>query len=77
MRRRKRMPDGSLGPYESVFVGELSPEEKIELLEQENSIVLYESMIKDVRIADLKAVQDQADAIQSEILYVLMNGGIL
>lgn len=34
-------------------------------------------MMKDARIADLEAAQVQSDAIQSEILYALMNGGIL
>lgn len=77
MRRRKRMEDGTLGPYESVFEGDLSPEEKIGMLEQENANVLYESMMKGSRIADLEAAQVQSDAIQSEILYALMNGGIL
>ena len=36
MRRRKRLPDGTLGPYESVLGNEPSPEERIKQLESEN-----------------------------------------
>lgn len=77
MRRRKLLEDGTIGPMESVFDDEPSPEEKIEFLEQENASILYESMMKDVRIADLEAAHAQVDAVQAEILYALMNGGIL
>ena len=32
MYRRKLLPDGTLGPFESVFEGELLPEQQIEML---------------------------------------------
>ena len=77
MFRRKLLPDGTLGPLEPVFEDDLLPEQKIALLEEENANVVYESMLKDARITELEAAQANADTIQSEILYALMNGGLL
>lgn len=69
MRRRPRLPNGELGPMEPLF-GDLSPEEKIEMLAVENSTLVYESMMKDAQLAEMEATQ-------AEIIYALMNGGML
>lgn len=69
MRRRKRMEDGSLGPYESVFEGELSPDEKIALLESEKT----ELLLATIDLADLIAVQNVQLQEQSEALIEIAN----
>ena len=73
---RPRNPDGTWGDPQKFGNGETDAE-KIERLENENALSLYESMMKDVRIGEMEAAQSQSDVIQAEILYALMNGGIL
>lgn len=67
--RRKRMPDGTFGHIEKVGVG-LTDKERVEMLEMENATLTYEAMVKEFRINDLETVQ-------SEILFALMNGGLV
>lgn len=69
IKRRKRLPDGSLGPLEKVNEGE-TKEEKIERLEAENAQLFYDSMMKDLKIEELTNSQ-------AELLYQLMKKGVL
>lgn len=52
MRRRKLLPDGTLGPFEDVF-GELAPEEKIDSLGQQLAQEKVKSVQKDLLINNL------------------------
>lgn len=76
LRRRKRLPDGSFGPFEDVF-GELSPEEKVEQLEAINAQLAYESVMKDLKIEELSSNQEELSSNQAELTYQLMMKGVL
>lgn len=79
MKRRKRLPDGSLGELEKIFSGE-TEEERLDRLEQENAALqkenatlLFQGAMQDMNI---QALQDE----NAEILFRLANielGGIL
>lgn len=67
--RRPRLKDGSLGSLEKIGEG-LTDKEKVVLLEEENALLVYDSLMKDIRIETLEETQ-------AEIIFGLMNGGIL
>lgn len=82
MLRRKLLPDGTLGPLEDVF-GELTPEQKMELLESESAQMAYDSMMKDIQLEEQGAkISEQAakiseiENVQAGIIYEIMMGGI-
>ena len=69
MLRRKRLPDGTLGPLEDVF-GEETPEEKMERLEKENAFLSFSLAERDMQI---ESIQEQ----QAGLVFQLIEKGVL
>lgn len=67
--RRRRLDDGTFGPVEKLGSG-LTDKERVALLEEDNAMIAYAAMQKDSRINELEMAQ-------ADLMYILMNGGIL
>ncbi|MGN7387707.1 hypothetical protein [Sporosarcina sp. SAFN-015] len=65
--RRRRLPDGSFGELEKVFVGETDAE-KIARLEAENASLALANIEKDIRL-------ETVEELQAEMLLILLDGG--
>ncbi|WJY27492.1 hypothetical protein [Sporosarcina trichiuri] len=68
---RKRLPDGTFGGPEKHFAssGETS-KERMERLDADNATLVYENMMKDLKIEEL------SDG-QADLIYQLMQKGVL
>lgn len=74
MRRRKRLPDGTLGPYESVFGNEPSPDEQIELL---GAQLAQEKIVNMQNQAEKDAIIDSMGEqfVQMRLELIALKGG--
>lgn len=71
MLRRRLLQDGTFGPFETVFPGDLSPEEQIELLGAQLAQEKLSGMQKDAIIASLG---QQISLLKLEVM-ALKGGG--
>ncbi|MED4455890.1 hypothetical protein [Metabacillus fastidiosus] len=67
--RKKRLDDGKFGEFEKIGKGE-TEQEKQERIEAENAQLIYDSMMKDMKLEEVS--QSQAD-----LIYQLMQKGVL